>query len=192
MSTMQGRLLVISGPSGVGKGTLLKRLFERLPGLVHSISATTRAPRPGEENGKHYYFMTREEFEDDIKHGFFLEYALYGENYYGTPKEPVQRLRKEGLDVVLEIEVQGAMQVRGRLPDATLIYIQPPSTKELERRLRHRGTETEERIQTRLAIAEQEQEYIPRYDYLITNDQLDEATDVLTSIVIAERHRVNR
>jgi guanylate kinase len=169
---------------------LLKRLFERLSGIVHSVSATTRAPRPGEQEGVHYYFYTRERFEQEIADGFFLEYARYGDNYYGTPKVPVQKLREEGVDVVLEIEVQGAMQVRGRLPDATLIYIAPPDPAELERRLRTRGTETEEKIRTRLEIAVKEREYIPRYDYLLTNDDLDIATEILTSVVMAERHRI--
>jgi len=181
---------VVSGPSGVGKGTLLTRLFAAEPRAVRSISATTRAPRTGERDGIDYHFLTREQFAAEIEQGWFLEHAVYGNNLYGTPAQRVQEQRACGRDVFLEIEVQGAQIVRRLVPDAVLIYIQPPSLQELERRLRYRGTETEEVIQLRLTTAFTEQEQIPLYDYLITNDDLNAAYDALRSIVIAERHRL--
>ena len=188
----RGRLFIVSGPSGVGKGTMLKRLFDTVPATTPSISATTRAPRPGESNGKDYYFLTREQFEANIEQNFFLEYAVYGKNLYGTPIQQVQEQRMQGLDVFLEIEVQGAEIVRRLISDAILIYIQPPSLQELERRLRKRHTETEEAIQLRLTTASAEQQHIALYDYLITNEELDTAAEALCAIVIAERHRIRR
>ena len=189
-TSTQGRLFVVSGPSGVGKGTMLNRLFASVPAAVRSVSATTRLPRQGEKEGIDYFFLSREEFEADIEQNFFLEYAIYGNNLYGTPAASVQTQREHGLDVFLEIEVQGAEIIRRLVPDAILIYIQPPSLSELERRLRHRRTETEEAIRLRLDTATAEQQHIPLYDYLITNDNLDQASDSLRSIVIAEHHRL--
>ena len=186
----KGRIFVVSGPSGVGKGTLLARLYKRVSAIVPSISATTRDPRPGEVEGVNYYFLRREQFEKEIAEGFFLEYASYGPNLYGTPLRPVENQLAHLLDVLLEIEVMGAQQIRLKKPDAILIYIQPPSLDELERRLRGRNTESEESIQRRLETAKTEQASISSYDYLITNDELDTATEQLISIVLAERCRI--
>lgn len=182
-----GRLFVVSGPSGVGKGTLLKRLFGQVDNLVYSISATTRPPRPGEVDGVNYHFYTREQFEDEIQRGFFFEYAAYNGNLYGTPAASIRRQRDQGHDVILEIEVQGAMRVHELAPDAVLIYIKPPSREELERRLRARRTESEERIMSRLTTATYEESFLARYDYVLVNDNLDVADEVLRAIVEAER-----
>ena len=180
---MKGRLFVISGPSGVGKGTLLQRVMETVPNLAVSVSATTRAPRPGEADGVNYYFMTREQFEQNIAEGCFLEYETYGSNLYGTPRAGVEAQRNAGLDVILEIEVKGAMQVKAIAPDAILVYIKPPSLEILEERLRGRQTESEETIQTRLRIAAQELKRIAEYDYCLVNDDLDAATAELAQIL---------
>lgn len=182
-TTPKGRLFVISGPSGVGKGTLLARVMENVPNLALSVSATTRAPRPGEVDGVNYYFMGREQFEKSIAEGCFLEYETYGSNLYGTPSAGVEAQRGAGLDVILEIEVKGAMQVKTLVPDAILVYIKPPSLEILESRLRGRQTETEETIQTRLRIAAEEQKSVSMYDYCLVNDTLDEATAELTHIL---------
>ncbi len=184
---LPGRLFVVSGPSGVGKGTLLKRLFARVENLVYSISATTRPPRPGEEDGVSYHFYTREQFEEGIERGFFFEYAAYNGNLYGTPADSIRRQREQGLDVVLEIEVQGAMRVHELASDAILVYIKPPSRDELERRLRARRTESEERILSRLTTALYEESFLARYDYVVVNNNLDVAGDILCAIVEAER-----
>lgn len=185
-----GRLFVVSGPSGVGKDAVLERLFEHVPGVVRSVSATTRAMRPGETDGVDYYFFSREQFEEGIEGGFFFEYARYGENYYGTPRDRVAEQLAQGLDVILKIEVQGASAVRKLAPQAILVFIQPPSMAELERRLRGRGTDSEERILQRLAIAASELACISQYDYLITNDDLNEAVYSLRAVILAERLRI--
>lgn len=182
-----GRLFVVSGPSGVGKGTLLKRLFARVENLVFSISATTRLPRPGEVDGVSYHFYTREQFEEGITQGFFFEHAAYNGNLYGTPADSILRQREQGLDVVLEIEVQGAMRVHELALDAVLIYIKPPSRDELERRLRSRRTESEERILSRLTTALYEESFLARYDYVVVNSDLEVASEVLCAIIEAER-----
>ncbi len=187
-----GGLFVVSGPSGVGKDSLLAALFTQLPGVVRSISATTRLPRPGEVNGRDYLFLSRAEFESAIAACRFLEHVQYGESLYGTPLDGVIAQRAQGLDVVLKIEVQGALAIRKLVPEAVLIFIQAPSEAELERRLRGRNTDSEARIEERLQIARQEMTYIPHYDYLIVNDILKRAADALRSIVIAERHRIKR
>ena len=179
----KGRLFVISGPSGVGKGTLLQRVMKAVPHLAVSVSATTRAPRPGEVDGVNYYFMTREQFEQNIAANCFLEYEAYGSNLYGTPRAGVEAQRGAGLDVILEIEVKGAMQVKAIAPDAILIYIKPPSLEILETRLRDRKTETEDAIQTRLRIAAEEQKSVSKYDYCLVNDDLDAATAELIHIL---------
>jgi guanylate kinase len=188
----QGKLFVVSGPSGVGKDTVLDKLFPLLPGVVRSVSATTRAPRPGETDGVDYHFFTREQFERGITEGFFLEYAQYGDNFYGTPRDRVEEQRRQGLDVILKIEVQGAQDIRRLVSDALLIFIQPPSLHALEQRLRGRGTDGEEKIQQRLDIARKELACIPHYDFLITNDKLDTAVDTLRSVIIAERCRISK
>ncbi len=180
---------MISGPSGVGKDALLGRLYQCLPGIAQSVSATTRAPRVGETAGVDYHFFTHGEFESDITSGYFLEYARYGSDYYGTPRRKVDELREQGTDVVLKIEVQGAAQIKQLVPDAILIFIKPPSLDELARRLRGRGTDTEQKIQDRLAIAQYELAQLFQYDYMITNDNFDTALKVLRDIVIAERER---
>ncbi len=188
----RGALYVVSGPSGVGKGTLLDRLISDVADVARSVSATTRLPRPGEIDGVHYHFLSEADFDKGIGTGVFFEFARYNGSLYGTPRDKVEEQRAEGLDVVLEIEVQGAMIVKQLDPTAILIYIQPPSSVELERRLRRRHTETEETIQRRLAIAAHEQTYIPEYTYLITNDALERAAETLQAVVVAERHRVRR
>lgn len=185
-----GRLFVVSGPSGVGKDTVLDCLFQQVPGLTRSVSATTRPPREYEIDGVDYFFISPAEFERRIGDGCFLEYAGYGENYYGTPVAGVAELRGRGLDVVLKIEVQGALQVRKIVADAVLVFIQPPSPEELERRLRARATDTEEKIDSRLERARAEMACIPRYDYLITNDDLNSAVDSLRAVILAERCRI--
>lgn len=187
-----GRLFVVSGPSGVGKDAVLERLFAETPGVVRSVSATTRAPRPGEVDGRDYHFLSREQFEAGIAGDFFFEYARYGENFYGTPREKVAEQRACGLDVILKIEVQGAQAVRLLAPDAVLVFIAPPSLEELERRLRGRGTDSEARIAERLAIAQSELACIPDYDYLIINNVLTKAVETLRAILVAERHRIPR
>ena len=185
--TPLGRLFVVSGPSGVGKGTLLKRLFARVENLVYSISATTRLPRPGEVDGISYHFYTREQFEEGIEHGFFFEYAAYNGNLYGTPADSIAQQRAQGLDVVLEIEVQGALRVQELASDAVLIYIKPPSRDELERRLRARRTESEEHILSRLTTALYEESFLSHYDYVVVNTNIEVASEVLCAIVEAER-----
>src|SRR5581483_3232002 len=185
-----GRLFVVSGPSGVGKDTVLARLFTRVTGAVRSVSATTRAPRPGEVEGRDYYFVSPAEFEAGIRAGRFLEYARYGEYLYGTPRDRVAEQRERGLDVILKIEVQGALLVKSLVPDAILIFLQPPSLEELERRLSARATDTEARIAERLAIARTELAALFQYDYLVTNDDLETAVETLRAILIAERCRI--
>lgn len=185
-----GRLFVVSGPSGVGKDAVLDRLPEQIGGIARSVSATTRLPRTAETDGVDYHFVSVAEFEAGIAKGKFLEYARYGENYYGTPLDRVTEQRCNGLDVILKIEVQGAQDVKRLVPDAVLVFIQPPSFDELERRLRGRATDSEEKIQCRLEIARAEMACIPHYDYLITNDDLDTAVDTLRAVLLAERCRI--
>lgn len=188
----KGLLIVVSGPSGSGKGTVLGRLLAGRQGIFYSVSATTRAPRPGEENGKNYYFLTREEFESRIAGGGMLEYAEYCRNYYGTPRSAVERQLGLGHDVVLEIEVRGAMQVKAACPDAVMIFILPPSRAELERRLRGRGTESEEKIRNRLTAADTEIASARRYDYIVVNAEVAQAADAISSIITAEKYRSSR
>jgi guanylate kinase len=186
----RGRLFVLSGPSGVGKGSLLNALLTYLPGVVKSISSTTRPPRPGEVEGVDYHFLSRDSFVADVAENRFFEYAEYNGNYYGTPYEPVERQRALGLDVFLEIEVQGAQIVRTLTPDAILIFVLPPSLAALGKRLRKRRTDSDARIAERLRIAESELSCLPLYDYAVVNDDFDTALDELRAIVIAERRRV--
>ncbi|MDO5108856.1 MAG: guanylate kinase [Erysipelotrichaceae bacterium] len=183
----KGLLIVLSGPSGVGKGTVLKEVMkdESLK-LAFSISMTTRAKREGEEDGVNYFFVTRDEFEQAVRDGKMLEYAEFVGNYYGTPLEYVEKLRNEGMNVILEIEVQGCMQVREKEPDALTIFIVPPSMEELESRIRGRKTEAEEIIQQRLAKAESEMEMLNKYKYVVCNDDVKLAADIIS--VIIRRH----
>ncbi len=181
---------MVSGPSGVGKDTLIKMLLKTTDGIYRSISATTRSPRPGEVDGSDYYFLSKEQFEQDILGGKFLEYAQYGPNYYGTPQEAVETRCLTGEDVLLEIEVQGAQEIKRKLPHAILVFLLPPSIEELERRLRNRGTDSEERILDRLSIAKKEIELVRLYDYKVVNSDINKAADELRCIVQAERLRV--
>ena len=188
----KGLLLVISAPSGGGKGTILKELFAQEENLRLSVSATTRQPRPGEENGKQYFFLSREEFETKIQTGQMLEYAEYVGNYYGTPREPVERWMDQGRDVVLEIEVKGGAQVKKLVPECVSIFILPPSMQVLEKRLRGRGTEEEATIQQRLAKAREEIPHAKEYDYVVFNDRLEDAVSDLRAIIHGEKLKFPR
>lgn len=185
----RGTLYIFTGPSGTGKGTLLKRVMERDHKLFLSVSATTRAPRAGEQDGVHYFFLTKEEFEKRIGQQAFLEHACYVGNCYGTLEAPVQEQLERGNDVILEIEVQGAMQIHEKRPDAVMIFIAPPSHEELTRRLTGRGTDSPDSVRARLETARTELSYQQFFDYIIVNDNLDEAETQLSSIFIAERCR---
>lgn len=185
-----GRLFVISGPSGAGKGTICKRLLKAID-ISLSISMTTRAPRPGEIDGKDYYFVTVEEFEEKIRNGDMLEYARVFDNIYGTPKDMVIKQLEKGRDVILEIDVQGGLQVKEKMQEqAVLVFVLPPDLDTLRRRIINRGTETEEVIDKRFNEAINEIKLIGEYDYCIVNDELDEAVYDLQAIIMAERRRV--
>ena len=188
----KGRLIVISGPSGVGKGTVVKGLIARDPNVRLSISATTREIRPSETHGVQYSFITKEEFEQKIDEGAFLEYAVYANNYYGTPEAPVNRMLEEGLDVILEIEVQGGLQIMEKRPDAIAIFIAAPSLEALEARLRGRGDTAEDVIRKRLDIAKQEYRVAPRYQYVVVNDAIEDAVNDVASILRADALRGDR
>ena len=186
----RGVLIVFSGPSGVGKGTLKKRLLEEFEGqIVDSVSATTREPREGELDGREYFFISRQEFERRVENNDFLEHAEFSGNCYGTPRENVVNLLSQGIDVVLEIDVQGARQVRKQMPDCVSIFILPPSFEELEHRLRERHTETEEKVLARLETAKREIPCAGEYDYQIVNNDLDAAYDRLRSVYMQAAHR---
>ena len=188
MNNKRGVLLVISGPSGVGKGTIISKLFDMDDNLYFSVSATTRNPRPGEVNGVHYSFKTREEFEHDIATGEMLEFATFSGNYYGTPRSAVEKKLSQGKDVVLDIEIQGAKNVKKLMPEAVFIYILPPSIEELKHRLIGRNTEDEETIRTRLRTAYDELHEAPDvYDYFIVNDFVESAARKIEDIVEGER-----
>ena len=189
----KGLLIVISGPSGVGKGTVRKALFERDGhNLEYSVSMTTRAPRTGEIDGREYYFVSKEEFEQAIKNGNMLEHAKFVNNYYGTPKDKVLEQLEAGHEVVLEIEVQGALQVKAKMPDAVFIFIAPPSWEALETRLTRRGTEPIEIINERLAKARSEIMVASSYDYIVINDEIENAVDKIIAIIRAEHARCDR
>ncbi len=183
----KGVLLIVSGLSGAGKGTICKRLLSKYPDYDLSVSATDRAPREGETNGAEYFFINTGEFEQMIKDGKLLEYARYVDHYYGTPLEWVNTRLEEGRDIILEIEIQGALQVREKRPDSLLVFIMPPDMEELERRLRKRGTETEEEIGKRLARAAEEVEYIKEYDHVIVNEDVEKSVDMLHNIVRSKK-----
>lgn len=187
MMNNKGTLFVITGPSGAGKGTVLKQVIQSLDQLYFSVSATTRAPREGEVDGVHYHFLTRERFEQLIEADRFLEYARYAENYYGTPLDPVEEHLAQGHDVILEIELQGALQVKKRLPQAVLVFIAPPSFEELENRLRGRGTEQEEVILKRLAIAREECAHMDEFRYIVVNNEVASAADRLRAVMLSHR-----
>ncbi len=192
MANNQGLLMVLSGPSGSGKGTIVKELLARYEQMVLSVSMTTRDPRPGEIDGVHYHFVTREEFEATIAADGFLEYAEYSGNYYGTPVAPVEKWLEEGKCVILEIEVQGGEKVMDKWPDPVTVFIDVPSLEELERRLRGRGTEPEEVIQKRLKAALYELSRMFRYQYVVLNDEVAAACDRIKTIVDAESLRYHR
>jgi guanylate kinase len=185
----KGKLYVISGPSGSGKSTLLSEVLTMLDNNFFSISATTRSPRPGEEDGVNYYFKTNDEFKSMLKEEKFLEYAEYAGNYYGTPAEPIMNQLELGKDIFLDIEVKGALQVREKMPGAVLIFAVPPSFKELERRLRNRSTESEQKIKERLDTARLEYTKAGEYDYIVITDKPGAAAKEIVSIVTAEKCR---
>lgn len=188
----RGLLIVLSGPSGAGKGTICSRLRAEMPNLTYSVSMTTRQPRVGEVEGVNYFFRDKEEFEELLKEDAFLEYAKVYDNYYGTPKKHVMDLLDQGKSVLLEIDIQGAMQVKERYSDAIFIYIVPPSLMELSARLRGRATDSEEVIDKRLSLACSELALAHRYDYIVVNDDLDEATEKTASILRAESCKISR
>lgn len=185
--------MVISGPSGVGKGTIRKALFE-IPdnNFIYSVSMTTRKPREGEVDGVDYFFVTREEFEERIKNNGFLEYAEFVGEYYGTPIDYIEKQMDSGKEVIVEIEVQGALQVREKIPEAVFLFIVPPSKKSLLDRLRRRGTDTPEKIQKRVAKAEREFGLAYKYDYIVVNDEVANAADRIYAIIRAEHAKTER
>lgn len=183
----KGLLIVVSGPSGAGKGTICAEYCKRHPDVFLSVSATTRVPRPGEQNGVHYFFYSKEEFEGMIQNNELLEWAQYCENFYGTPKKYVEQALNEGRDVILEIEVQGALNVQKQFQGGTFVFVLPPAPEVLADRLRGRNTETEEVVQKRLTRALEELPLMSHYDYVLENDQLEEAVNDLERIVRAEK-----
>lgn len=192
MNNSKGTLLVLSGPSGVGKGTVIGLLREKVKNLYYSVSVTTRAPRDGEIEGENYYFRTPEEFNQMVEENAFLEYATYAKNSYGTPLEPINEHLENGDDVLVEIDVQGALQIRSKRKDAVLVFLMPPSFEELEKRLRGRGTEDDETIRRRLEIAKKEYEQIDQYDYEVINDWVEDAVKKLQAILISDKCKVNK
>lgn len=187
-----GILIVVSGFSGAGKGTLMKRLLQDYDNYALSISMTTRAPREGEENGREYFFVSRKRFEEEIDREGLIEYADYCGNYYGTPRAYVEEQLEKGKDVILEIEIQGALKVKEKFPETLLLFVMPPDTAELKRRLEGRGTESSEVIKKRLKRACEESEGIERYDYLVINDQLDVCVEQVHSLIQAARYAPER
>lgn len=181
----KGILIVISGFSGAGKGTLMKKLVQEYDNYALSISATTRAPRTGEEDGREYFFLTKEAFEQKIAENGLIEYACYCDNYYGTPRDYVEKQLAAGRDVILEIEIQGALKIRKQFPTALLLFVMPPDAEELKRRLTGRGTETEEAVNKRMARAVEEADGIEEYDYIVVNDDLESCAKELHEIILA-------
>lgn len=193
MKHHKGLIIVLSGFSGAGKGTIMKHLLHRYPEQYHlSISATTRARRQGEEDGREYFFKTREEFDQMIADGELLEYATFNGNSYGTPKAYVEQMVEDGKDIILEIEIQGALQVKQLYPQALMLFVMPPDARTLRQRLMGRGTETEEVVAQRLAISASEAMYMNRYDYLVVNDDLDKAVKEVHGMIQSEHFRIHR
>lgn len=187
----QGILVVVSGFSGAGKGTLMKELLRRYDNYALSISATTRAPREGEQDGKEYFFVSKEQFQKMIEEDRLIEYAQYVNNYYGTPREYVEKKMAEGKDVILEIEIQGALKVKKRFPDALLLFVTPPNAMELRRRLVGRGTETLEVINARLHRAAEEASGMEAYDYLLINDDIDRCVEEMHQLIQLQHRRTS-
>ncbi len=192
MKNKKGQLLVISGPSGVGKGTILAAVMEKNKNISFSVSATTRNPRPGEVNGEHYYFVKKEEFFEMVDSKEMLEYAEYSGNYYGTPKKAVEKKLAEGFDVALDIDIQGAFQIMEIFPDALFVFIVPPTIEELSRRLAKRGTEDAESVAKRLDAAKNELKQADKFNYIVVNNALDEAIANVEAIIAAGRCRSER
>ncbi len=184
----RGQLIVLSGPSGCGKGTILKEMLRTEEKIRLSISLTTRSPRPGEVDGIDYFYVSKEQFEQMVRDGAVLEHAEYCENYYGTPRSNVENWRAEGYHVILEIEPQGAFQIKKNCPDATMIFILPPSLEELERRLTERGTEDAATVQKRLSAAAEEIRQSLDYDYIVVNDVLDTAVEEVRTVIHAQKN----
>lgn len=191
-SMSRGVLAVVSGFSGAGKGTVMKRLMEKYHNYALSVSVTTRDPREGEQHGREYFFHSNEEVEEMIRNDQLLEYARYVDHYYGTPRSYVEDRLNEGKDVILEIEIQGAMQIKEKVPEAVLIFITPPSMEELKNRLVGRGSEEPDVIASRLRRASEEAKGIEKYDYLLVNDQVDDCADELHEIIMSEHLRTQR
>lgn len=189
---VEGIVVVLSGPSGVGKGTVCRYLLQHKPELQLSVSMTTRPPRPGELDGREYYFTTPERFVEMIDRGSFLEWARLHGHFYGTPRAAVESSLSAGRDIVLEIDVQGAKQVREKLPQAVLVFLAPPSRLELERRIAGRGTEEPELIADRLETARREMALYTEYDYLVINDRVEQAAALIDAVITAEKCRVSR
>ena len=192
MRNPRGILIVVSGFSGAGKGTIVKKLLSEDPSYSLSISATTRAPRPGEEDGREYFFVTRERFEEMIRAGELYEYTTYQDNYYGTPRSFVDSRMEEGRDVVLEIDVDGAGNIKKRFPGTVTVFVTPPGMRVLRERLTGRGTETPEKIEGRLRRAAEEADRMADYDYILINDDLDTAVSDLRALIRAEHMRTSR
>ncbi len=192
MQGNRGILIVISGPSGAGKGTICKALLEKHDNIYISVSATTRAPRAGEIEGVNYYFLTKEAFEEKVNNNGFLEYANVHGNFYGTPKVNVEKMLDEGKDVILEIDIQGALQVKENFKEGVFIFILPPSMEELKQRIIKRGSETEESLMTRFKNAYKEINYVSKYNYAVVNDKLEVAVSKVEGIIAAEKCRVDR
>jgi guanylate kinase len=192
MKREKGLLIVLSGPSGVGKGTVCGALRQHDTDIKYSVSATTRSPREGEQDGINYFFKSKEEFEKMIEEGDMLEYARYVDNYYGTPRAYVTEMIEKGYDVILEIEVQGALQVKESFPEGVFIFLMPPSLNELRSRIEGRGTETGDLIESRMTVARDEIELMDKYDYVVENDEVELAVERIKSIVTAENCKKDR
>ena len=188
----QGQLIVVSGPSGSGKDTIVGKVLENDKNVWLSVSATSRKPRKGEEEGINYFFLEKEDFEKKIEENYFLEYAEYAGNYYGTPKEKIVEKLDKGFDVVLVIEIQGAKKIKDLVPEALFIFIMPPSEKELLKRLSNRKTEDQGKILERFNIAYKEMNEVTKYNYVVVNDKLEEAVEKVEAIIKAEKCRVDR
>lgn len=188
----KGILIVVSGFSGAGKGTLMKQLVRTYDNYALSVSMTTRSPRAGEEEGKEYFFVSKEVFEEKISKEGLIEYASYCDNYYGTPRDYVEKQLEKGKDVILEIEIQGALKVKEKFPTALLMFVMPPGAAELKKRLEGRGTESPEVIQKRLKRATEEAEGIEQYDFIVINDKLEECVDEMHSLILAAHFTPNR